>query len=195
MAASIATIVEGHGEVKALAVLLRRLQGVAEFNGYLDIQSPIRIPADAFFDSKKLSRALQIAIADREERHLVLLLRDADDDCPVELAKNILSFVGEIDKVEVLVVVAKCEYESWFVASAPSLAGKRGLPDDLSVPANHHSIRGAKEWLSSRMGQRRSYGETVDQPALSELMDLGMACQNPSFRRFHDRVLAFLRGG
>ena len=195
MAASIATIVEGHGEVKALPVLLRRLQGVAEFNGYLDIQSPIRIPADAFFDSKKLSRALQIAIADREERHLVLLLRDADDDCPVELAKNILSFVGEIDKVEVLVVVAKCEYESWFVASAPSLAGKRGLPDDLSVPANHHSIRGAKEWLSSRMGQRRSYGETVDQPALSELMDLGMACQNPSFRRFHDRVLAFLRGG
>ncbi len=195
MAASIATIVEGHGEVKALPVLLRRLQVVAEFSDYLDIQSPIRIPADAFFDSNKLSKYLEIAIADREDRHLVLLLRDADDECPVEVANNILAIVAEIAKVEVLVVVAKCEYESWFIAAAPSLAGKRGLPNDLSVPGNHHSIRGAKEWLSRRMGQRRTYGETVDQPAFSGLMDLNMACANPSFRRFHDRVLAFLRGG
>ena len=194
MALSIATIVEGHGEVKAIPVLIRRLQGIAEYYDFLDIQSPIRITADAFLDSKKLSKYLEMAIADREERHLVLLLRDADDKCPVELASAILGAAAGLRMVDVLVVIAKCEYESWFIAAAPSLAGKRGLPDDLSTPENHQLIRGAKEWLSSKMGQRRSYGETVDQPAFSELMDLDMARANPSFRRFHDRVLAFFRG-
>jgi hypothetical protein len=160
----------------------------------VDIQNPIRIPAEAFFDRKKLSRSLNIAIADREERHLVLLLRDADEECPVEVAGRILRAVDSISEIQILVVVAKCEYESWFIAATPSLSGKRGLPDDLSVPANHDSIRGAKEWLSSKMGHRNKYGETVDQPAFSQLMDLEMACANPSFRRLYDRVLAFLRG-
>lgn len=53
-------------------------------------------------------------------------------------------------------------------ASAASLAGKRGLPDDLQPPEQDpEQLRDAKGWLARQMPRR--YHETVDQPALIRL--------------------------
>lgn len=192
---SIATLVEGDGEVAALPVLLRRFVAIANPPDSIDIQPPIRLPSEAFLDPAKLLRMLRIAEADREERHLTLILRDADDHCPVALAARISGAIAEaILGADVFIVVAQSEYESWFIAAAPSLAGKRGLPENLDCPGNHEAIRGAKEWIADRMPVNRKYHETRDQPAFTQAMDLTLARQNRSFRRLHDRVLAFLRG-
>nr|VFJ92719.1 MAG: hypothetical protein BECKLFY1418B_GA0070995_103820 [Candidatus Kentron sp. LFY] len=45
---TIATIVEGHGEVKALPVLLRRLGPWLSPQCHVEIESPIRVHRDAF---------------------------------------------------------------------------------------------------------------------------------------------------
>lgn len=64
------------------------------------------------------------------------------------------------------------EYEGWFLAAAPSIAGKRSLPEELKVQ-DPEGVRDAKGWLAKRM--ERGYSETVDQPAFSALFDLDLA--------------------
>lgn len=73
------------------------------------------------------------------------------------------------------VVLAKTEFESWFLAAAESIAGRRDLPGDLAAPTDPESVRGAKEWLSARMPAGRSYRETRDQAALASVFDLEAA--------------------
>jgi hypothetical protein len=46
------------------------------------------------------------------------------------------------------VIMAKLEYEAWFLAAAESLRGKRGLPSDLKITADPEYICDAKGWLS-----------------------------------------------
>ncbi len=88
------------------------------------------------------------------------------------------------------VVLARSEFESWFIAAAESLRGRCGLPDDLEAPRDPEAIRGAKEWLGRHM--RRRYVETLDQPALTALFDLDAARRADSFdkcRREIERLL------
>lgn len=87
--------------------------------------------------------------------------------------------------------MAKREYEAWFLAGAESIAGKRTLPRDLQSPADPETIRDAKGWLGNRMA--RGYSETVDQPALSALVDLDMAqSRSRSFDKLVRSVAALL---
>jgi hypothetical protein len=65
--------------------------------------------------------------------------------------------------------------ENWFLAGAESLRGERDLPDDLTAPADPEVVRGAKEWIATRMPAGRRYSETVDQPALTRSLDLALA--------------------
>jgi len=70
---------------------------------------------------------------------------DADDDCPATMGPELLKRArAAVPHTPVGLVLAKCEFEAWFLASAESLAGRRGLPDVLSPPANPESIRGQK---------------------------------------------------
>ncbi len=80
-------------------------------------------------------------------------------------------------------VIPNFEFETWFVASAESLSGKRGLREDLVSPPEPEGIRGSKEWLSKNMEIGRSYSPTVDQAALVSAMDLGAARSCKSFDR------------
>jgi hypothetical protein len=89
------------------------------------------------------------------------------------------------------------EFEAWFIAAAESLAGQCGLSTDLTSPANPEEIRGAKEWLSSKMHNPHGYIETQHQPSLTNVFDMNMARQkSPSFDKcFRDisRILQKLR--
>jgi hypothetical protein len=120
----------------------------------------------------------------------VLIMLDTDDDCAVELAATIRRVAASVAPgFPVRVVCAVREYEAWFLAAAESLRGKRGLPPDLQRPEEPEQIRDAKGWLSERMAQR--YSPTLDQPALSALIDTTeCAVYSRSFRKLVSEVTA-----
>lgn len=185
---TIVTIVEGDGEVKALPILLRR---VAEARGIydLDVPAPIRVRRDQFIRrDEEFKRKIQLAAAKAKDAKVIILL-DADDDCPVELAADIAERAQSVAPgLWLSVVVARREYEAWFLAGAASLAGKRGLREDMEAPAEADSIRNAKGWLSERIRTGR-YHEVSDQPALTAVIDLEqVAVRSRSFRKFVKEV-------
>jgi hypothetical protein len=181
---SIVCIVEGDGEVKAVPVLLRR---IAEARGIFDLNvgMPIRVHRDQFLRREdEFRRKLLLAAAKAGDGQVIVLL-DADDDCPVDLARDIAARAGNIvPHVRLAVVIARHEYEAWLLAGANSLAGKRGLSADLEAPADGEAIRDAKGWLSNHIQSGR-YHEVSDQPALTAVLDIDLACAGSrSFRKF-----------
>lgn len=187
---TIACIVEGDGEVRALPVLLRRL---AESRGIFDLRipPPIRVHRDQFIRrDEEFRRKLLLATA-KSDGGTVLILLDADDDCPVSLAVDLTRRALEVSgKSAVLAVVAQREYEAWFLAAAGSLAGKRGLQEGLAAATDSDAVRNAKGWLSERMPKGR-YHEVSDQPALSALFDIEQALAGSrSFRKFVKECVA-----
>ncbi len=90
------------------------------------------------------------------------------------------------------VVLAKREFEAWFLAAADSLRGKRGLATNLTAPDDPEAIRGAKEWLTARMAPGRRYVETLDQSALAATFDLELARRAPSFDKLYRQVAALI---
>lgn len=197
---NVATIVEGDGEVQALPVLLRRLGQWLTPEIPIALDRPIKVRRDRFLRrDEEFRRMLLLAEARAARTGSVLILLDADDDCPVELAADILSRAKTVVlAAEVGVVCANREFEAWFLACASSLNGRRGLSisaTDLLVTAD--AVRGAKEWLSRRIVNGR-YRETTDQPAFAAIMDLGMAKQQSrSFRKLcseWSRLVGVTRG-
>jgi len=100
--------------------------------------------------------------------------------------------------MEISVVLAKKEYEAWFIAAAQSLRGKCGLPQDLVGAPDPEIVRGAKEWLSRHMPRNRRYAETTDQAALTSVFDMQAARRADSFDKCYReivRLLTVLGGG
>ena len=169
----IVTIVEGPGEVEAMPILIRRIAEVAAPQAVPHVPRPIRVKRDRFLKENELERYVDLAGRQAGPDGGVLIVLDADDDCPPELASTILGRATRARSDRVIkVVLARREYETWFLAAADSIAGLRGLPSDLTPPANADSIRNAKGWLTTRMPPGRAYKETRDQPALASLFEL-----------------------
>lgn len=187
------SIVEGDGEVEAVPVLLRRLCAVIAPSSSVEILKMIRLPRTKLRVAGELERAVELAARKSQPRGAVLVLMDADDDCPLELAGAISARIqGVYSQVPKGIVLAKREFEAWFLAAAESLAGHRGLPPDLVPPRDPEAVSGAKEWLSRAMGAVRSYRETLDQPALAARMDLGQARACRSFRKLESELKRLL---
>lgn len=199
----VATIVEGHGEVIAIRKLLERIWSEIAGGEYIEVLRPILRPRSkllrpgpkggpSVIDQDEVSRAVKLANlalssgANSELPKLVLILLDADSDCPGELAPR-LKQAGEEEGslFDLAVVLANVEYETWFVAAAPSL-GDYLLLEQHDAPTEQavlppESRRAGKSWIEDRFkGQK--YSETVDQVKLTARMDLEM-CRNgsPSF--------------
>jgi hypothetical protein len=181
--AAIITIVEGDGEEAALPLLLRRI--TQEMLGRFDVTFPPGrhhnrgdITRPGGIESIVERTATRTPEADR-----ILVLIDADDDCPMRWGPDLLNRARETrpDKI-ISVVLAKREYEAWFLAAASSLAGVRGLASDLTVPADPEQPRDCKGWLTRHRVDGKPYKPTVDQAALTAKFDLAMARANaPSF--------------
>jgi hypothetical protein len=119
------------------------------------------------------------------DRGFLLLLIDADDDCPAKLAPKLLERARAArTDADIVCVLAKRELENWFKAAAESLAGVSGLPDDLSVPANPEDGSG-DTWLTRQMQRRnprRKYTKPGDAVELARRMDLRQCrAHSPSF--------------
>lgn len=176
MTVVVVPIVEGEGEVGAVPVLLRRLCAWLTPESQVEVRKPIRVRRDQFLNrQEEFSRTLQLAAGKAQTEGWILVLLDADDDCPKELGASILERAQAIaPHRQISVVLAKREFESWFIAAADSLRGRRGLDDGLTSPPDPESMRGAKEWLDKRMLGKR-YREVMDQPALAFQFDLQQA--------------------
>lgn len=191
---TIASIVEGDGEVIALPRLLHRIAGEMAIWD-LRVERPWPIGRSKLVKRGELERAVE-AVAHRVSGEGgILVLIDADDDCPASLGPELLKRATDArpDK-KIAVVLANREYEAWFLASATSLAGECGLPVDLCTQSDPEAVRGAKERLRNLMPAGRRYRETADQAALTSKFDLTMARTNsPSFEKFY-RDVARLMG-
>lgn len=181
----IGCVVEGHGEREALGVLLRRVANEVTPEARIVSPKPIRIPRSKLVRDGELERAAKLAARTAGDGSGVLVLLDSDEDCPATLGPGLLSRLQTtLPGIPSAVVLAKTEFESWFIAAAESIAGRRGLVPDLASPADPEAIRDAKGWLRARMTGSHGYSETVDQAALAAVFDLAAARRALSFDKF-----------
>ena len=173
---SVASIVEGDGEVAALPVLLRRLSDWRTPGVPVTLLKPIRVRRDRFLRrDDEFRRHLLLAANKCGEAGWILLLIDADDDCAATLGADIVTRASvAVPHRRVAVVLANREYEAWFIASAAALSGKRGFTFGCESSVDAEQPRDAKKWMADRM-PNRGYHETTDQPASSAHLDLEQA--------------------
>lgn len=192
---TVAAIVEGKGEVEAVPILLRRVAAQVSPNVALNALRPIRMQRTRMLNEGQLERAVELAARRSGEQGRILILLDADDDCPKDLAAKILRRAEAVRRDRIIrVVLAKREYEAWFLAAAHSISGQRGIDEAIAPPAEPEAIRGAKEWLSGRMPRGRAYSPTSDQPALTAVFDMNAARSAPSFDKLWRDATALLAG-
>ncbi len=188
----IGLVVEGHGEVQAAPILVRRIATWTGFEGELLIPPPLRVHRGSIVKEGELERAVEFSARKVGEGGGILVLLDADDDPACKLGPELLqrARAARSDR-RIGVVFAVQEYEAWFLAAAESLRGHRTLPDDLSPPAKPEDIRGAKGWLDARMTD--GYSETIEQAKLTARFDLDRARDAPSFDKLVREVCKLLQ--
>ena len=193
MTVKIGCIVEGHGEVEAVPILIRRVAERHYPELMTVIPTPIRIPRNKVFKVGELERAVGLAVRSIKGQGAIFIILDSDGACPAELGPALLHRASQArSDLPIAVVIAKNEFEAWFLAAAESLRGRRGLRNDLNPPDNPEGIRGAKEWLSYQMEGSRTYSETQDQPALAAFFDLEQARQADSFDKCYRDIARLL---
>ena len=176
MILNLGCIVEGHGDVEAVPVLLRRLQQEWDRNLYLEIQRPFRAGRHKLVKPGELEARVESVARPLPAPGAILILIDAEDDCPKHLAPDLLARAQRArPDIPVAVVLAKHEFEAWFLAAIESLSGCRGLGDELPAVPDPEAIRGAKQFLTRNMPGSRAYSETLDQPALAAVFDIEIA--------------------
>jgi hypothetical protein len=188
MGTAIVPIVEGFAEVESVPVLLRRLLERFE-NYHVQIARPFRVKRNKVMREGELERAVKHAVMDRKNAGAILVLLDADDDCPAEIGPLLLKRAEKVTGLPVIVALAQKEFEGWLLGAKESIRGKRGIREDAVAPEQPEAVRGAKERLSRNMVSGRRYIEVDDQAALAQEMDLDMAEKRcKSFKRFADKV-------
>lgn len=185
---TIQPIVEGHGEVAAVPVLLRRLQAESRAYG-IRIGKPIRQHRSQLCQEQTLRRAVRLALL-QPDCCAILILFDSHDACPRDLAPLVQGWAREeAGDRPCAVVLAHREYEAWFLAAIESLRGRRGILPDAAAHPEPETPRDAKAELEARMLPGRSYSETADQAALSAKFD--MAAAYARCRSFRHMISAF----
>lgn len=176
---------------RAVPILIRRLVELVNPALYANVQHPIRKSRGTLLREGGIEGAVELAVRGLPELGFVLIIIDSDDSCPKELAPELLARALRTGRRPVGVVLAKMEFESWFIAAAESIAGHSGLPPNLVTPADPESIRGAKEWLQKAMPPGRAYSPTIDQPSLASKFDLNAARRAPSFDKMCREIERF----
>ena len=191
---TIASIVEGHGEVAALPLLLRRIAGQVAAGRVVNASRPFRVRRQNFLKPDEVERSVEFVANRSGVDGRILILLDANSDCPKTLAAEIVERARQArgDRA-IQVVLAKVEYEAWFLAAAESVADHRGIKPDVVSPSNPEAVQDAKGWISKRMEPGRSYSPSTDQPALTAVFDMDVARKRAaSFDKLYRAVESLL---
>jgi hypothetical protein len=192
----VAPVVEGQTEQGCVERLLHRvwvellhrperLQVLEPFRGHRD--SLVHANGVALTESvQKAFLKLQAKLRrDTQALSLLLILLDAEGDCPAELARRLLETArrARLDAA-ISCVLAKRMLENWIVAGASSLAGVNGLPTPLQPPDNTED-RSGSFWLNEQLrgrDRKRRYTKTADATVFVRAMNLPECRANsPSF--------------
>jgi hypothetical protein len=179
-------IVEGHGEVEAVPVLLRRIAGECFGVWDVPILRPGRYPSgrlirregERWFPGPDCKKAGGHAL--NEGASAILMLLDLDDDCAKEVSECVApELAGALGVNPSGLVFASREYEAWFLASAETLAD-----NVLPYPGDPELVRDAKGNLERHLELEFPYDERTDQPAFSFRIDLrNVHGRSRSFRK------------
>lgn len=135
-------------------------------------------------DEAECERLLTLAAGKIGRRGGILVLFDADDDCPATLGPSRQSCIQSMrSDVPVSVVLAMREYEAWLLAAAESLGMTQ---PERSVEL----IRDAKGEIKRQLGH---YRPTVDQPALTRTFSMTAASSAGSFDKLSREVQRLLQ--
>jgi hypothetical protein len=152
---------------------------------HVEIAAPIRRPRSKLVKQESLVQAVELARI-QPNCEAILVLLDADDDCPKTLAPDLQRWAEQAaHPIPCAVILAKTEYEGWFLSCIESLRGRRGILDTSISEENPEEIRAAKAVLEGKMEPGRKYLETTDQAALSAVASWEQVykiCR--SFRKF-----------
>ncbi len=183
---TISLVVEGYGEESAFPNLMNRLLH-NHFQRY-DIFTNVPKNAKGRYQltqvggfEKYIHHCIRI-----DKAHGILILLDADGDCPINLAQDFHKRVQQMNiHIPIAFVCAKCEYEAWFLANIDILVQKGYLREGASYPLDKiEEKRGVKEWLSANMPEGRRYRETIDQLKMTQHINIEQTAQlSRSFRR------------
>ncbi|RIK65505.1 MAG: hypothetical protein DCC65_12545 [Planctomycetota bacterium] len=173
MTFEIAPIVEGHGDVAALPVLLRRLAPE------LHVKRPVRFPRSRLLIDEHLNRAARIAASNISMSGAVLLMIDADEDCAARLGPQLEQRLARLlPQTMCRVVLPVKEFEAWIVGGDSEF--------DIEDADCTGDLKGL---IRERRGE---YSEAVDQPRLiaNARIEL-LARRSRSFRRLQAVVREF----
>ncbi len=192
-------VVEGHGEIEAARVLVDRLWRDLKLPPIF-WEVPKRAPHSVLKTKNGVERMCELL---RSEKNCsaALFLRDADDDddCPATNGPLTASWIDSLDlPFPTAVVLARREFEAWFLPSLPRMAGQR-LPSGSTLlqttyDGDFEERRGVKEWLTkSLFPKNKAYKPSLDQTALTRLVDFEL-CRSANVRSFGtmENALRFL---
>ena len=193
MTVKIGCIVEGQGDVAAVPLLIRRIAAELYPELAIDTPRPIRVHRNQVVQPEALEQEVELAARRIGGQGAIFIILDSDDDCPAQLGPELLHRASQTrSDLPLAVVLAKHEFEAWFLAAAASLRGQRGLNNEIHPPNDPETIRDAKGWLSQQMEHSRTYRETSDQPALTALFDIEQARQSDSFDKCYRDIVHLL---
>jgi len=149
------------------------------------IARPFRVKRDKIVKEGELEKAINYGVRNRENIGAILILLDADDDCPALLGAKLKNRGEQVTDLPLAVVIANKELEGWFLGGKESLRGIRSIRQDASPPPDPEGIRGAKERLTKNMHPGARYIEVDDQPAFAANLDFDLTkTRCPSFDKF-----------
>jgi hypothetical protein len=192
-------VVEGHGEIEAARTLIDKLWRDLRLPPIF-WEIPKRAPHSVLKTRAGVERMCEL-LRSRKDCNAALLLRDADDDddCPAKNGPATASWIASLHlPFPTAVVLARREYEAWFLPSLAKMAGKR-VPSGATLQrtvydGDFEERRGVKEWLSKNLFPKNMrYKETLDQVALTQMVDFALL-RSANLRSFGtlERALKFL---
>jgi hypothetical protein len=176
-------VVEGHGEDGAAPNLVNRLWRDLALPGEVVWDSrPIRCPK--LYSPSGVASLCEI-LRTKASCDRVLVLRDDEDGCPRDSGPLLGAWVRAAAlPFPVAIVLTYREYETLFLASLPSLAGKpiidpggrkrAGIAEGAVYEGDPQAKRDAKKAVSSFMPPTQPYKPTTDQLALTRHLDFGL---------------------
>lgn len=200
-------IVEGPGDVAALPIIIEKiLKAYPQHRGW-QILKPImtqgcgnmlRVPGIERFvqrAQKEQGCSAVLVVIDGDAIHELPENQRLQDDCSPSLANLLARRIRAIrPSVPVAVVVAKWEFEAWFLASLETIAGRRtgglaGLPETARFVGDVEQCLSPKDWINARLPHKHRYSETRDQVKLAKLLDINLvAPRSRSFQRLQHAV-------
>lgn len=167
-------IVEGHGEIPAVPILIRNILAA---QGIHDVQPlPARRHGEYPGVAKKFDNIFLAAI---KENAPILWIMDFDSkgyDCPVKEAQNLLTRAEALRPGwPIAIAFLVKEYETLFlIDEAATRKVLTDIPAKTAFPQNPEQIRGTKQWLSDQQPSGKAYKETVHQAKITADLNLDL---------------------